>query len=237
MTRLSDNSSRSNPQQDPSQRFLNREISWLRFNDRVLHQAVDERTGLLDRLFFLGIYTSNLDEFMMKRVGGLKRQVATHTHSRSLDGQTASQQLKAIREHVLGKLAEQAACFQSLRPRLEEQQIHLLDWSGLTEAEKRFAVEYFQRQVFPVLTPLAVDPGHPFPFISNLSLSLGVTLSHAQKDEKLFARVKVPESLPAWIRLKTDPGNSGGPFRFLSLQELIRAHLEEHEQPEEPSTP
>ncbi|MDX1565525.1 MAG: polyphosphate kinase 1, partial [Phycisphaeraceae bacterium] len=224
---MSKSSSSSNQELDPAQRFLNREISWLRFNDRVLQQAVDERTGLLDRLFFLGIYTSNLDEFMMKRVGGLKRQVATHTHSRSLDGQTAAQQLKAIREHVLRKLTEQAACFQSLRPMLQENDIHLLDWSGLTGAEKRFAVDYFQKQVFPVLTPLAVDPGHPFPFISNLSLSLGVTLTHPQKDEKLFARVKVPESLPAWIRLRTEDNPSRGPYRFLSLQELIRAHLEE----------
>ncbi|MFG0328312.1 MAG: polyphosphate kinase 1 [Phycisphaerales bacterium] len=207
--------------ESPEPRFLNRELTWLEFNKRVLHEAQDERTPLLERVRFLSIFTSNLDEFFMKRVGGLKRQVAVGVATRTLDGMTPSEQLAAIREAALPLLAAQASCFtDDIRPALAEEDIHLLGWDEITDAEREWATVYFRERVYPVLTPLAVDPGHPFPFISNLSLSLGVLLRHPERDEKLFARVKVPEVLARWIRLPSDGGH-----RFLRLVELIRHNL------------
>jgi polyphosphate kinase len=205
--------------------LLNRELSWLAFNDRVLHEALDERTPLLERVRFLGIFTSNLDEFFMKRVGGLKRQVLAGVMPRSVDGLSPAQQLAAIRAAVIAMLATQARCFhEQLRPALAAEQIHLLPWGQLTEAERLFAHKHFRKNLFPVLTPMAVDPGHPFPFLSNLSLSLGVRLSLPKSDEHLFARVKVPEMLPIWLRLET--GEFPNQFRFVSVVELLSHNLD-----------
>lgn len=204
--------------------LLNRELSWLAFNSRVLHEAIDERTPLLERVRFLGIFTSNLDEFFMKRVGGLKRQVLAGVVPQSVDGLSPVQQLAAIRSAVISMLATQADCFRELlRPALAAEQIHLLPWGRLTDAERAFAHDYFRRNFFPVLTPMAVDPGHPFPFLSNLSLSLGVRLSLPKSDEHLFARVKVPEVLPIWLRLET--GEFPGQHRFVSVVELVSQNL------------
>ncbi|MHB1157596.1 MAG: polyphosphate kinase 1 [Phycisphaerales bacterium] len=190
--------------------FLNREMSWLEFNRRVLHEALDERTPLLERAKFLSIFTSNLDEFYQKRVGGLKRQLAAGIIARTPDGRTPTEQLVAIRQMVLPMLQQQAACFTNdIRPKLREAGIHLLKWEELSEQERNLADRYFAQNVFPVLTPLAVDPGHPFPFISNLSTSLGVTLSHPNNDERMFARVKVPATLPQWVELGRDEGGKG----------------------------
>jgi polyphosphate kinase len=209
---------------DPLRDLLNRELSWLAFNDRVLHEAVDERTPLLERVRFLGIFTSNLDEFFMKRVGGLKRQVLAGVVPRSGDGLTPAQQLAAIRSAVIPMLARQAHCFkEQLRPALAAEHIHLLPWSQLTEAERVFARQHFRQNLFPVLTPMAVDPGHPFPFLSNLSLSLGVRLCLPKSDEHLFARVKVPETLPVWLRLET--GEFPNQVRFVSVVELVSQNL------------
>ncbi len=206
-----------------SSRFFNRELSWLEFNARVLAQAMDDRTPLLERARFLAIFSSNLDEFFMKRVGGLKRQLAAGITSRTIDGMTVQQQLIAIRGRILEMASLQADCYvKVIRPQLAASGIFLLNWDDLTEADKAEAREYFRTNVFPVLTPLAVDPGHPFPFISNLSTSLGVALRHPDRDEKLFARIKVPEVLPAWVRLGSD---SKGVFRFVSLLDLIRHNL------------
>jgi len=203
--------------------YVNRELSWLAFNERVLHEAIDPRTPLLERVSFLSIFTSNLDEFFMKRVGGLKRQLATGVVSQSLDGKTASLQLQAIRSAVLPMLAEQARVYrEEIRPALREQGVHLLDWYELADDERRFADEYFRRDLFPVLTPLAVDPGHPFPFISNLSESLAIVLRHAQEGERLFARVKIPANLPSWIRLG---GPTDGSYRYARLQDIIIDNL------------
>ncbi len=205
--------------------LLNRELSWLAFNDRVLHEAVDERTPLLERVRFLSIFTSNLDEFFMKRVGGLKRQVVAGVMSVSNDGLTPGQQLAAIRAAVLPMLARQARCFtESIRPALAAHGIHLCTWGDLLPREREFAVQHFRRNLFPVLTPIAVDPGHPFPFLSNLSLSLGVKLASPDSDEPLFARVKVPELLPVWVRIET--GESGAPYRFISTVEIISRNLD-----------
>lgn len=202
--------------------FTNREMGWLNFNRRVLNEAEDARNPLLERLKFLSISASNLDEFFMKRVGGLKRQVAYGITSKSSDGQTPIQQLVNIRNFVIPMLKEQENLFsKSLRPALEQKGIFLVSWKNLTAKEKDLVKKYYVRNVFPVLTPLSVDPGHPFPFISNLSTSLGVTLKHPNVDEKLFARVKIPKVLPQWIRVDPDATT----FRFVGLMEVIRENL------------
>ena len=229
--------------------FLNRELSWLEFNRRVLHEALDDRTPLLERVGFLAIFNSNLDEYYQKRVGGLKRQLAAKVSHRSPDGLTAAEQLSAIRQAVLPMLQLQADCFeQVVKPKLAEHGIRLLKWEQLDRKQRALATEYFERNLFPVLTPLAVDPGHPFPFISNLSMSLGVLLDssggkHSKREKELmrtdvdpetgetsryhFARVKVPEVLPGWVRL-ADRDSSDQPREhlFVSLEQIIRHNLD-----------
>ena len=219
--------------------FLNRESSWLEFNRRVLNEALDDRTPLLERIGFLAIFNSNLDEFYMKRVGGLKRQIEAGILTRTPDGYTPQEQLAMIREMVMPMLAQQAACFtDELKPALAKAGIHLLDWDGLDDAGRTEADAYFEANLFPVVTPLSVDPGHPFPFISNLSTSLGVMLQYPEpgtpgaapplneEDPDAgrlhFARVKVPQVLPRWVRLDSD----GASDTFISLQAIIRQHLE-----------
>lgn len=202
--------------------FTNREIGWLRFNRRVLFEAEDARNPLLERLRFLSISSSNMDEFFMKRVGGLKRQVAYGIAPKSADGQTPSQQLASIRQAVIPMIHEQDRCFEKiLKPALGENGIFLVKWKDLSSREREQVKKYYQKNVFPVLTPLSVDPGHPFPFISNLSTSLGVTLKHPDREEKLFARVKIPKVLPQWIRANPESSD----FRFISLVEVIRENL------------
>lgn len=204
--------------------FLNRELSWLEFNRRVLQEALDERTPLLERVKFLSIFHSNLDEFFMKRVGGLKRQIDARVMSRTPDGRTPPETLTAVREMVVPMLCAQADGYlRSIRAALAVHGIRLLEWEELSDRERETADRYFQTHVFPVLTPLAVDPGHPFPFISNLSTSLGVTLRHPGRGEKLFARIKVPQVLPPWVSL-SQPEGAGG-FRFVRLIDLIRHNL------------
>ena len=208
------------------QEFLNRDLSWLQFNRRVLNEALDERTPLLERLRFLGIFTSNLDEFFMKRIGALKRQAASGAVTQSPDGLTPAQNLAAIRQEILPMLQQQADVYTNvICPGLKAKGVHLLTWEELTPAERDKGTRYFRANVFPVLTPLAVDPGNPFPFISNLSTSFGVVLHHPDRHENLFARVKVPEVLPAWVRLD-DPSDTS-PTRFVSLHELIRHNLDD----------
>ena len=206
--------------------FLNRDLSWLEFNRRVLHEALDERTPLLERVRFLGIFTSNLDEFFMKRVGALKRQISSGGVSQTPEGMTPAQVLVAVRAAVQPLLRQQAEAFRDvICPTLAANGVHLLRWQDLSDDERREADRYFRQNVFPILTPLAVDPGNPFPFISNLSMSLGVVLHHPDRHENLFARVKVPEVLPQWVRLGgTSPG---APVRFVGLREMIRHNLDD----------
>jgi polyphosphate kinase len=204
--------------------FLNRELSWLEFNARVLHEACDPRTPLLERLRFLGIFSSNLDEFFMKRVGGLKRQLVAGVARLSLDGLSAAQQMAAVRAKVQSLVACQTACYlKDVKPRLAEQGILLLQWEELAEPERQVAKEFFHKRIFPVLTPLAVDSAHPFPFISNLSTSLGVILRAPGGEESMFARIKIPRTLPAWIRIETP--DSKARHRFVSLLDAIRDNL------------
>jgi polyphosphate kinase len=208
--------------------FLNRDTSWLEFNRRVLHEALDERTPLLERLRFLGIFSTNLDEYFMKRVGGLQRQIIRGWTQPSPDGLTPQQTLAAIRNAVLPQLKEQAECYANkIRPALANHGIHLLAWNELTDAEKATGERYFRASVFPVLTPLAVDPGNPFPFISNLSTSLAVVLHHPDREENLFARVKVPEGMPGWVQVNEQIPGMPPTYRFVSLSEMIRANLQD----------
>jgi polyphosphate kinase len=197
--------------------FLDRDLSWLQFNARVLHEALDPRTPLLERVKFLAIFASNLDEFFMKRLGRLRALVQRGDAD-------AQRRLTRLREAVLPMLAAQARAFtEEIRPALARHGIRLLDWADLTDAQRGDADAYFCRNVYPVLTPLAVDPGHPFPFISNLSTSLGLFLSSPDSDERLFARVKVPEVLPRWVPLPGADGAAG----FVRLQDVIRDNLDQ----------
>jgi polyphosphate kinase len=209
----------------PAQNLLNRELSWLEFNRRVLAMAQDEIAPLLERVRFLAIFCSNLDEFFMKRVGGLKRQVAAHAMPSGAEHASPSEQLKEIRRTLLPMLELQNGCFRDLlEPALRKKGVKLLAEAELTSEEREFAREFFFRNIFPVLTPLYVDPGHPFPFISNLSTSFGVLMRRPGViDEELFARVKVPSVFPAWITL---PGSGeSGVYRLVSLHSVMESHL------------
>lgn len=204
--------------------FLDRDLNWLEFNRRVLNEALDERTPLLERVNFLAIFTSNLDEFVMKRVYGLREQVWTGGQGQESGEHNSRNLLQAIHTVIQEMLDRQAAAYHhSIKPALAAQGIHLLGWSKLTEEEKKVAVDRFERVVFPVLTPLSVDTGHPFPFISNLSLSLGMTLQDPHSGECSFARVKIPDTLPQWLQIETAAFK--GQCRFVSLVDLIAQHL------------
>jgi polyphosphate kinase len=197
--------------------FLDRDLSWLEFNSRVLHEAEDERTPLLERVRFLGIVTSNLDEFFMKRVGAHKRQ-----------GELAlgtSKLLVDIHQKVVELMQRQAACYtNTILPALANVGIHLVRWPAISRKQRTAIDTYFHRNIFPVLTPLAVDPGHPFPLVSNLSTSLGILLEGPDgADKPLFARLKIPKVLPPWIPLESD---GTGDVRLVSLQEVILHNLE-----------
>ncbi len=207
---------------DPSPDFVLRDLSWLNFNSRVLHEAKDDRTPLLERLKFLSIFYSNLDEFFMKRVGNLKRHVTIGISQRNREGLPWDKMLKDVRDKVALLVKEAHDIFEKdIRRQLKNQGIEFLKWDDLKEDEKSELHQYFMKQVFPVLTPLSVDSGHPFPFISNLSTSLGIALTYPDRDEKFFARVKIPHVLPQWVK------TSKSPHRFISLLELIRAHTQE----------
>lgn len=204
-----------------SSEFTNREIGWLRFNLRVLQEAQDARQPLLERFRFLSISGSNLDEFFMKRVGGLKRQLAYNVSTKSSDGQTSEQQLAAIRKFVGPMMLSQSQCYEELKKRIFDNGIQILKWKDLSLKEKESVKKFYLKNVFPVLTPLSVDPGHPFPFISNLSTSLGVTLKHPEREEKLFARIKVPKVLPAWIQVEKSVD------KYISLLDVITENLQD----------
>jgi polyphosphate kinase len=209
--------------------LLDRDLSWLEFNQRVLHEAEDQRTPLLERVKFLAIVTSNLDEFFMKRMGSFGHEPSDQTLGAALD-QAPPGRRQELREKICAMTAALATIYTTtIRPELARSGIYLLDWDELAEADRRELDELFRRSIYPVLTPLVVDPSHPFPFLSNLSKSLGVLLKDPASNETLFARVKVPAHLPQWIRLQGPaPGSDGLPhtFRFARLLHLIRANLD-----------
>ncbi|HEX7322607.1 MAG TPA: RNA degradosome polyphosphate kinase [Mycobacterium sp.] len=217
----------------PEHRYLNRELSWLDFNARVLALAADTSAPLLERANFLAIFASNLDEFYMVRVAGLKRRDEMGLSVRSADGLTPREQLRRIGEQTQQIATQHARVFlDSVRPALAAEGIHVVTWADLAKAERDQLSTYFQEQVFPVLTPLAVDPAHPFPFVSGLSLNLAVTVRRPEDGGQHFARVKVPDNVDRFVELaaRTDGADEAGSagasqVRFLPMEELIAAFL------------
>ncbi len=214
----------------PEDRYLNRELSWLDFNARVLALAADNSLPLLERAKFLAIFSSNLDEFYMVRVAGLKRRDEMGLSVRSADGLTPREQLARIGEQTQRIATRHARVFlDSVRPALAEEGIYIVTWADLDQAERDELSTYFMEQVFPVLTPLAVDPAHPFPFVSGLSLNLAVMVRQPEDGGQHFARVKVPNNVDRFVELKTrgDADDGEGPviIRYLPTEELIAAFL------------
>ncbi|MFK0030337.1 RNA degradosome polyphosphate kinase [Streptomyces xinghaiensis] len=204
----------------PQGRFLDRERSWLAFNERVLELAEDPATPLLERANFLAIFASNLDEFFMVRVAGLKRRIATGVATRSASGLQPREVLDLIWTRSRELMARHAACFQQdVLPALADEGVHLIRWRELTDAEQARLLTLFRQQIFPVLTPLAVDPAHPFPYISGLSLNLAVVVRNPVSGHEHFARVKVPPLLSRFQEVS--------PQRYVPLEDVIAAHLEE----------
>ena len=209
---------------DDAELFLNRELSWLDFNRRVLDLAEDTSKPLLERVKFLAIFASNLDEFFMKRVGGLQRQRASSVATRSLDGRTPDDQLTLIHAKVRGLLDSAIECwYRRLHPALKEHGVTIRRYADLDDEQRGVADEFFARQVFPILTPLAVDPGHPFPFISNLSKSLGVSLRDPDGLGS-FVRIKLPENLPRWVPVEAE-GEDDDAEVFVPLEGVIGGNL------------
>src|SRR5450631_76751 len=203
----------------PPERFLDRELSWLAFNLRVLELAEDTDIPLLERAKFLAIFGSNLDEFYMVRVAGLKRRIATGIAVRAASGGLPREVHEAILRRTRELMARHAACFgDDVLPALAKEGIEILRWSELTPDEQARAAKLFDESVFPVLTPLAVDPAHPFPYISGLSLNLAVVVRNPTTDGEHFARVKVPPILQRFHAL--------GEQRFVPLEDIIAAHLD-----------
>ncbi len=204
--------------------YFNREISWLAFNRRVLEEALDPSWPLLERLKFLAIFHSNLDEFFMIRVSGLHEQLEASVTERSADGLSATEQLRMIREivHRDAGLAMQTLK-EDLQPKLADAGVRILAWEEVEPERRKELSSYFESVVFPVLTPLAFDPAHPFPFVSNLSLSLAVELSEKKEKRAAFARVKVPPSLGRFVPI---PGAPGKTLEFVLLEKLVEANLD-----------
>jgi polyphosphate kinase len=219
------------PLDDPSL-FLNRELSLLAFQERVLEEAQDEQNPLLERVKFLSIVGSNLDEFFMVRVAGLKGQLESGALESGPDGMAPAEELTAIRERVAALYKAGQDCLRTqLLPGLKKEGIHVVDYAQLTQAQAEVANRYFSETVFPTLTPLAFDPGRPFPHISNLSLNLAVLIRDLQGVEH-FARVKVPEGLPQLVPLQNTPkdskakSKSSKPLYFVWLEQLIISNLQ-----------
>ncbi|MDA8392436.1 MAG: polyphosphate kinase 1 [Actinomycetota bacterium] len=201
-------------------RIINRELSQLDFLDRLLDLAEDRRQGLLERAKFLAIFSSNLDDFFQTRVAGLKDQVAAGLRTRSPDGRSPAEQLDAIRERSLGLVGRSTTIFHDgLVPDLAKAGVRFSDWQSLDDDDRSFLVGVFHDRIFPVLTPLAVDPAHPFPYISSLSLNLGVVVTDPVRQEERFARVKVPPLLPRFVVMPDGE-------RFVPLEQVIAAHLD-----------
>jgi polyphosphate kinase len=197
--------------------YINRELSWLDFNARVLHEARDERNPLLERAKFLAIFASNLDEFFQVRVSGLMEQVASAGGKRSPDGRTAGEQLAAIRARVHGLGLEHARLVAMVRAALAAEGVAVVDHAAIPEHHARLRERYLE-EIFPVLTPLAVAPGHPFPYISTLSLSLAVVVRDPDGGEERFARVKVPQILPRLVAVDA--------HAYVPLEQVIAANLD-----------
>ena len=226
---------RPEPQDDlPGDRYLERELSWLQFNERVMQLAMDPDVPLLERARFLAIFSSNLDEYFMVRVAGLKRRIATGLAVRTAAGLEPRELIERIARLAHELMHQHAAIFQhDVRPALEEQGITIVRWDELDEGDRDPLHFFFADHVFPVLTPLAVDPAHPFPYISGLSLNLAVLLQNPKTGSEHFARVKVPPSLPRFILVDTDTDfdeaidKDVDRKRFVPLEDVIASHLDQ----------
>ena len=206
---------------DDHSRFFNRDLQWLEFNRRVLFQSIDPKMPLLERVRFLSIMSSNLDEFFMKRVGGLKRRLRLGLGAQAWELLPPEAQLADIRSIITDVGALQRRCFRDdIMPALEDVGINILNWEQLTDDQKTEAEVWYRANVFPILTPLSVDPGHRFPFISNLSVSIGVMLRRAGESEELFARVKIPEVPSCMFRFE-------GTKLFIPVREIIEHNLDD----------
>ena len=212
-----------------SDRFLDREISWLEFNTRVLELAEDPNLYLLERLNFLSIVTSNLDEFFMVRVAGLKRRIATGIAVPSAAGLSPEEQMEEISEAAHALQERQYRVFhEQVYPELEKENIRIVGWADLSSTEQERLSRFFRAELFPVLTPLAVDPAHPFPYISGLSLNLAVIVRNPQTGKELFARLKVPEAIERMVSVDGSRAvkSSSGEVRFIPLEVIIAEHLD-----------
>ncbi len=219
---------------DPSL-FINRELSWLEFNNRVLEEALDTSHPLLERVKFLSIFSTNLDEFFMIRVSGLRRQLEAGTLKTPPDGMTPSEQLAAIRRRLVPKLKEQYRCWrQDLVPKLQEAGINILGYQDLKKKQRKLLRKYFKHEMFPALTPLAFDPGRPFPHISNLSINLAV-LVHDPVHGQRFARLKVPQIFPRLLPIPSEEAvdefeelglSPADPSNFVWVEDVVKANLD-----------
>ncbi len=219
----------------PDGRFADRELSWLAFNERVLEQSEDPNLPLLERLWFSAIFSSNLDEFFMVRVAGLKRRIHAGIARPTASGLAPREILDLILRRTRELTSRQAEDFlEDFLPALDEAGLHLRSWGDLNDRQKEQLSTYFRRRVFPVLTPLAVDPSHPFPYISGLSLNLAVVVRNPISGKRHFARIKVPETLPRLVNVES-VGSDGAPedfirhrsgLTFVALEDLIVAHLD-----------
>ena len=222
------------PAELPGDRFSDRELSWLAFNARVLELAADDSLPLLERVRFLAIFSSNLDEFFMVRVAGLKRRIDAGIAVTSLTGQSPQEAMAAISEQAHKLMAQHAQLFrQAIRPALAAEGIKIVHWNELDKREQERIFKYFRKQIFPVLTPLAVDPAHPFPYISGLSLNLAVVVKNPKTEKEHFARVKVPMLLPRFLAVDErgkptapDTFSPTKPFSFVPIEEVIAQHLD-----------
>ena len=209
----------------PADRYLDRELSWLAFNQRVLELAEDAHVPLLERVNFLAIFASNLDEFFMVRVAGLKRRIVTGLAVPTNIGTPPAQVLADVSERAQDLQRRHALTFRDVvKPALDEAGIHVETWADLDEADRTRVDDIFAGQIFPVLMPLAVDPAHPFPYISGLSLNLSVRVRNPKTDRVEFARIKVPTNLPRFVQL---PDDGSGRLRYIPLEDLIGNHLQD----------
>ncbi len=213
--------------------YTNRELSWLKFNQRVLDEALDRNHPLLERVKFLAIYANNLDEFFMIRVSGLRRQFLAGALEAPPDGMTPAEQLTAIRQELLPQLAQHADCWhKDVMPALRRAGIHVLHYDELKGKQRRLLRQYFEEEIFPVLTPLAFDPGHPFPHISNLSVNLAVVVNDPVEGER-FARLKVPDVFPRLLRVPSEERaelyadlRTAEDGNYVWIEEVVAANLE-----------
>ena len=216
---------------DDPKYYFNRELSWLEFNRRVLSEALDKRTPLLERLKFMAIFSSNLDEFFMVRVAALKKQVEVGVTKLSTDGRSSKQQLEAIAELLPSMVREQHQHFEKvLKKELTKAGVYILNYVDLNQEQRTFINKFFEDYIFPVLTPLAVDPSHPFPYISNLSLNLAVVLKDPQIETELFARVKIPQVLSRFValpeELRQTHNDKPGVWTGVPIEQIVTHNLE-----------